>query len=653
MVTENIRLLAAIMFADMVGYTELMQEDEQLAKKYRDRQREILEDSILEHRGNVIQYYGDGSLCIFGSAIEAVKCAIDIQTRLRENEPRIQLRIGLHLGDIVYDDEGAYGDAVNLAARIEALSIPGGVLMSDRVNDELQGHPGIRTASLGKHDLKHIKRPVEIFAVHKKGLNIPTVASIKAKTGSSSQSIAVLPFVNMSGDVDNEYFSDGITEEIINALTRVDGLNVTSRTSSFAFKKQTKDVRKIGAELNVRYLLEGSVRRAANQVRITAQLINTTDGFHIWSEVFDRDLEDIFQVQDEISKKIATKLNENVKEVSDSQRLVQQGTDNIRAYNHYLKGKYYWHKWTPEDAQKSIEQFNHALDICPDYAEAYAGLAMSYSFLGAIGQTPSHEAYRKAEEAARKSLKYDDRISASHTALALVKVLLHWDFTGAQKHFEKALALGPESANVKQAYALFLKVQGRNKEAIRVLKEALEQDPLSLTINAELARAYLNAGKKQKALEQFSKTLELDANFRTAIEGKGWAYVALREYEKAEKIFEDYRESIAQKRKGITPLGYIYGKLGKTKKAEQILKLMSQREEEDENVSLAMDFAVVYLGLGDKEKVFKYLNQALDEHLGGILFIKTNPIWKEIWDDERFDEIIDAIGLNEKLAVVK
>ena len=650
MVTENIRLLAAIMFADMVGYTELMQQDEQLAKKNRDHHRAVLEDCILDHRGNVIQYYGDGSLSIFGSAIEAVKCAIAIQKRLLQ-DPKVPLRIGLHLGDIVYDDEGAYGDAVNLAARIESLASPGSVMMSDRVNDELQSHPGIETVSLGKHDLKHIKRPVEVFAVKHKELSVPTLSSIKTKTGSSSRSIAVLPFVNMSGDVDNEYFSDGITEEIINALARVEGLNVTSRTSAFAFKKMNKDIRDIGADLNVSHVLEGSVRRAANQVRITAQLINTRDGFHIWSEVFDRDLEDIFQVQDEISKKIAAKLKENVKDIAATEKLVQQGTDNVRAYNHYLKGKYYWHKWTPESVIKSIKQFNLALELCPDYSEAYAGLAMCYSYLGAIGQMPSQKAYEKAEKAALKSLKYDDRIPASHTALALVKILLHWDFKGAAKYFEKALALGPESPNVKQAYALFLKVQGKNKQAIRILKEALVQDPFSLTINAELARAYLNAGKNEKALGQFNKTLDLDSNFRTAIEGKGWAYVALGEYEKAEEIFEGYRNSIGQKLKGITQLGYIYGKLGKEEKAEEILNMMKQREDKDKEVSLAMDFAVVHLGLGNKEKVFDYLHRAYDEHLGGILFIKTNPIWADIRDDERFDELIDAIGLNEKQLV--
>ncbi len=452
----------------------------------------------------------------------------------------------------------------------------------------------------------------------------------------------------MSGETENEYFSDGITEEIINALTRVEGLNVTSRTSAFAFKGNSKDVREIGAELNVSHVLEGSVRRAANQVRITAQLINTKDGFHIWSEVFDRGLEDIFQVQDEISKKIAAKLKENVKEITAKERLVQQSTDSVQAYNHYLKGKYYWHKWTPEDVQKSIEQFKQAINLCPDYAEAYAGLALSYSYMGAIGQLPTKAAYEQAEMAARNSLKYNDRISASHAALAMVKMLHHWDFEGALKHFKRALALGPGTPNILQAYALYLKVMGRNKAAIRILKEAMEKDPLSLTINADLGRAYLNAGKPEKALSHFNKTLELDANFRTAIEGKGWAYVALGELEKALDIFEDYRISVGHKLKGVTQLGYIYGRLGKEEDVEQILKIMEQRDEEDKDVSLSMDFAVVYLGLEDREQVFRYLQQAFEERLGGILFIKTNPIWEPIRDDDRYHQLIEEIGLDKK-----
>jgi adenylate cyclase len=276
----SIRMLAAIMFTDMVGYTALMQQDEAKAKEKRDRHRKVLDELVTSHQGRILQFYGDGTLSIFGSAIEAVNCAVEIQKELRK-DPYIPIRIGIHSGDIVYEDEGVYGDGVNVASRIENLSVAGGVLLSEKVYDEIQNHPYLKAVYVGKHNLKNVMRPVKIFAVTTDGLTIPTIQEIAAKSNGGGKSIAVLPFVNMSGDPENEYFSDGITEEILNALTKVDGLLVTSRTSSFVFKGKNEDIRQIGEKLNVTHVLEGSVRRAGNKVRITAQLINTSDGYHI------------------------------------------------------------------------------------------------------------------------------------------------------------------------------------------------------------------------------------------------------------------------------------------------------------------------------------------------------------------------------------
>ena len=253
---EQQRKLAAIMFTDMVGYTALMQEDEQKAKRNRDRQRRVLEESIHGHHGKVLQYYGDGTLSVFGSVIEAVSSALEIQQELKK-EPQVPLRIGLHVGDIVYEDEGVYGDGVNIASRIESLSVPGGILISEKVFDEIKNHPALPAKSLGEFRLKNVKRPIEIFALINKGLTVPSAEDLPSKTDTSFKSIAVLPFVNMSADPENEYFSDGISEELINALTKVDGLLVTSRTSSFAFKGKTEDVRQIGSQLNVSRVLEG------------------------------------------------------------------------------------------------------------------------------------------------------------------------------------------------------------------------------------------------------------------------------------------------------------------------------------------------------------------------------------------------------------
>ena len=343
---NTIRMLSAIMFSDMVGYTALMQEDERKAKESRDRYRKALEENILKHQGKILQYYGDGALAVFGSAIHSALCAVEIQKELLK-PPEVSLRIGIHSGDIVHDDDGIYGDGVNIASRIESLSVPGGVLISDKLFDEIKNHSSLSAKLLGSYKLKNVKAPVKIYALTNPGLNIPTDQQLKAKTGfEEKQSIAVLPFVNMSADPENEYFSDGITEEILNALTNIDGLKVTSRTSSFAFKGKNEDIREIGTKLNVNSVLEGSVRKSGNKIRITAQLINTVDGYHVWSEVFNRNLEDIFEVQDEISRKIVNKLRERFSIKSSQESLIKSYTNNLDAYNDYLKGIFYFNKWT-------------------------------------------------------------------------------------------------------------------------------------------------------------------------------------------------------------------------------------------------------------------------------------------------------------------
>ena len=292
------RQLAAIMFTDMVGYTALMQQDEKIAKQLRDIHRLALEEETQNRDGQILQYYGDGSLSIYKSSIVAVDCAIAIQNRIKD---KVNLRIGLHVGDIVKDEDGSiYGNGVNVASRIESMAISGAVLVSGKLHDDIKNHSNFSTKLLGMFDLKNVDQPVDIYAITNSPLNVPANQDMKGKGHPKQRSIAVLPFTNMSADPENEYFSDGITEEILNALVKVEELKVTARTSSFVFKGKEIDIREIGKTLNVEHVLEGSVRKAGNKVRITAQLISTVDGYHLWSEKFDRNLEDIFAIQDEI-----------------------------------------------------------------------------------------------------------------------------------------------------------------------------------------------------------------------------------------------------------------------------------------------------------------------------------------------------------------
>jgi adenylate cyclase len=302
------RQLAAIMFTDIVGYTALMQKDEAKATKLRARHRAAFRAFHALYGGEIIQYYGDGTLSIFKSAVNAALCAIDIQKRLQLGGDPVPLRIGLHMGDIVFDSTEVYGDAVNFASRIENLGIASSILLSAKLNDELKNHTSISTTSLGHYDLKNIADGVEVFAISNNGITVPQLSEVNGKLKAPKNTIAVLPFVNMSESMKDEYFTDGITEEIINALSKINTIQVTSRTSSSVFKNKSVPLKQIAKELNVSAILEGSFRRSDDTVRITAQLIRADGDYHCWSESWNLKFENSFEIQEVISLHIAEKL---------------------------------------------------------------------------------------------------------------------------------------------------------------------------------------------------------------------------------------------------------------------------------------------------------------------------------------------------------
>ena len=640
---ESIRQLAAVMFTDMVGFTALMQKDEQKAKSNRDRHRKILEKHIFEHLGKILQYYGDGTLSIFGSAIEAVICAKEIQLELQK-EPQVPLRIGIHLGDIVYEDDGAYGDGLNVASRIESLSVAGAVLFSDKVHDEIKNQPELTKKSLGNYELKNVTRPVEVFALTHEGLTVPEPGELKGKGKKAENSVAVLPFVNMSADPENEYFSDGITEELINALTKVENLLVTSRTSSFAFKGKNHDIREIGSQLDVGTILEGSVRKAGNKVRITAQLINISDGYHFWSEVFDRELEDIFEVQDEISKMIASKLKKELISKKIKEPLVKSRTKNLEAYNLLLKGKFYFNKWSPPDVFKAMEFFKNASKKDPNYPLPYTWIAGCYSFLGAIGALPPQDAYPKAKEFALKSLELNNNLPEAHLSIGLVKLFFEWDWKGVRKSLQRAIELNPSYAGAYQFYAMYLKLMDKTEDAIRIAEQAHFLDPLSAPICDCLGDIYFHAGRFDLAIEQYRKTLELDPKYGTAHYGLGWTYWEKGEHKEALEIFEKIRKMPGSELWGISFLSYAYARLGNEEKAQEYLKELEKKKRTDKEVSYDIFLAIIYSGLRNYDNVFYHLDKAYHERHGSLIFMK-NRSWKEIQKDPRFKTLMDKMGL--------
>ncbi len=645
--TTPMRKLVAIMFADMLGYTAMMQDDEARAKVLRNRQQVALEKLTPAYNGIIVQFFGDGTLSIFDSAVDAVKCGIEIQKELQK-DPKVDLRIGIHSGDVVYDTQGLYGDCVNLASRIQSISIPGGVLISAKVYDEIKNHKDITAIALGNVLLKNVKQPIEIYAVTNEGLVVPTAAQVGVKAG-PDKSIAVLPFVNMSADLENEYFSDGISEEILNALTHVDGIQVIARSSSFIFKGKNEDVREIGIKLGVANVLEGTVRKVGKKIRINVQLINAINGYHVWSDTFNSELDDIFDVQDEIATKVVLRLKENFGVTEKVESVISASTENLDAYNLYLKGRYYWNKSTPENIFNAIKTFEDAIQIDPSFALPYCSLAYCYSFLGSSGLMPTSEAYPKAKDYTLKAIELDPNHAESHLSLATIKFYHNWDFDGAEASLKKAQALGLNSSLFNQVYGWFLIAKGDFDQAIEKIEKALELDPLSLPLISTLGDAYSFAGRFDEALAQFDKVIELEPTFRRAFEGRGMVYLARGENEKAVKELEHYHELVGHPLKGLSGLGHAYAAAGQIDKALECVEKLNQREMEDPGILLYMDYAFLYSGMKEYDKAFYYLNKTYEQRMGiacvGMIYCIRYPMLQGLKSDPRYNELLHKMGL--------
>ena len=658
------------MFADLVGYTALMQEDEGQAKASRDRNRDALVHRVGDHDGKILQFYGDGALSVFQSAIQAVEAAIAIQNDLRA-PPAVSVRIGLHTGDIIHDDEGVFGDGVNLAARVQALAVPGGILISEKVYDDVKNQRNIQTRPLGSFALKNVKRPMEIWAISNPGLAVPDPGEMGSRPSEYRRSVAVLPFMNMSSDPENEFFSDGITEELINALTRIHGLQVTARTSSFAFKGKKQDVRAIGEELGVVMVLEGSVRRVGDRVRITAQLINAKDGYHLFSKTYDRDLLNIFETQDEIAQTIATELQgsfqpgpttvqkKREKKPRDTHVPVPgEKTGNseespgnpthfhdTNAYTEFLKGVHKFNQWTPEGARSALRHFDKSVEMDPECALPYSGIATAYTFLAAMGQMPGSIAYPRAKEAALKAMNLEATTAESHAAMATVLFFYDWDFAGAYRHFQKALTLTPGAAPLRKLYAMYLMALGDGDAAEEELQWALQMDPLSSSIRTALGEALVHRERFDEAEAQLRRVLELDPDFRAAREVLGWVFIAQGMFEEALAELKEIPGRTGDPFKVIPHRMSALAGLGRLEEATQLFHLLEERREREPEVSLEVDFAFAHLALGEKERTLDYLEEAVERRLGMVVFFNSSPAWREIRSHPRFQDLLKKVGI--------
>jgi len=456
-------------------------------------------------------------------------------------------------------------------------------------------------------------------------------------------SIAVLPFINMSADNEQEYFCDGMAEELINALTKIKDLRVVARTSAFSFKGEKLDIREIGKKLSVGTVLEGSVRKAGNRFRITAQLVNVADGYHLWSERFDRQMEDVFAIQDEISLAIVDKLKLKLLK-EEKAKLVKHHTENLDAYNFYLKGRYFWNKRTEHGLKKSLENLQRAIEIDPEFALAHAGLSDTYATLGWYGFLPRKDAFTRAKAEAIKALEIDDTVGEAHASLANIKTWCDWDWVDAEREYKRALALNSSDAETHHMYAHFLEAMGRFEEAIREMKQALELEPLSLNINSCIGKNLYFARKYNEAIEQLQKTLEMDPNYFDPHAWLGMAYAKKGMHEQAIKKLQKGTTFIGISPIMIAALGYAYASAGKRSEAQKRLnqlKGLSRKEHVDPYF-----LAWIYAGLDERERAFEWLNKAYEERSMYMTLLKVDPLFDNLRSDAKFTELLKKMGLD-------
>ncbi len=639
---EKQHKLAAIMFTDIVDYSALMAKDEQNALRILEKNRDTLKHHIMQFNGEWLKEMGDGSLSIFPSIMDVVNCALKIQNSLK-NESDFSIRIGIHIGDVVVEGGDVFGDGVNVASRIEKVAEPGGICVSGQVYANIRNKRDIEAILLGEKTFKNIDNAITVYALAKKSAHEKPTSSQHAKQvthKNSKPSIAVLPFRDMSPEKDQEWFCNGIADEIINALTHIEGLHVAALTSTLSSKEKHEDIREIGRRLNVESVLEGSVRKANNKLRITAQLIKVADGYHLWSECYDRNMEDVFEIQDEISLTVVKELKiQLLGEEKDA--IVKHHTKNLEAYNLYLKGSYHANKRDEVDLKKAIEYFKKALDIDPEYAMAYARLADSYLHLAAYSDVPA-EAYTKAKEAALKALDIDDKLAEAHAALAGIKMDHEWDWAGAEKEYRRSQELDPLLLSIyKFTMGVFNSLR-RIDEAIELSHKASEIDPDFRRVYETIISLNCKQENYDGAFEAHRKMIEITGSCDAWGKAQlGYIYGMTGEKDNAEEILND----LIKRRNEEFPLSlrkaYVCSGLEVDDKAEKALKEL----EENENIEYipALSIALLYLSLGEHEKVFEWLDKAYEEFNTLMMFIETVPKLKKMRLDERFKALLKKI----------
>ena len=519
------RRLAAILAADVASYSRLMGADEEgTLRQLKAHRKELVDPKITEHRGRIVKTTGDGMLVEFVSVVDAVRCAVDIQRGMAERnaeiprETRIEIRIGINVGDIISDADDIYGDGVNVAARLEALAEPGGICVSQVVHDQVRDKLSFSFEDMGEQTIKNIARPV---GVHR--IQLGEHAAPKRSAGTSGElnlsasdrpAVAVLPFVNMSGDPEQEYFADGISEDIITGLSKLRWFFVIARNSSFTYKGKAVDVKRAARELGVRYVLEGSVRKGGNRVRITAQLIDAATGNHIWADRYDGEMSDIFALQDEITKKVVAAIEPRLLE-AEGVRLQDRSPDDLGAWEMTIRANSLFWRLTKAEIASSIEMLQRTVERYPEYAPAHSLLAFMMLVSGYVGSRLTEPQLQRAASLAIRAAELDDSDPSAHLALGFAAFMKRQTISAAAE-FHRALSLNPNFAAAHGYLGWALVFDGQTDLANAHLEEAMRMsphDPQNAIFNTGIAIVHYLAGRYAQAVEYSNKALQQRSTF--------------------------------------------------------------------------------------------------------------------------------------------
>lgn len=674
------RKLAAILFTDIVGYTAIMHRSEEEAVTAVKRHNEVMEAAARRYSGEILNFYGDGCLCIFPSVIEALECALEVQQNLQA-PPVVPLRIGVHIGEVFFEGDKVLGDDVNIAARILTLAQERTVLFSAEVRDKIRNRPQLKSVALGTFTFKNLEEPMEVFALAAGGLRVPEAQRLEGKLekpphrkkrrfqwiGGSiavfliiavlllvmqfkeggrqmekEKSIAVLPFVNISNDPEQNYFTDGMTEEIITQLNKVSDLKVISRSTAMLYKNTHKSTRQIARELGVASVLAGSIRKAGDDIRISAQLIDARSQEQLWAENYDHQrLSNVFSIQSEVARQIARELNARLSR-EEKVNLDERPTNNPEAYDLFLQARYAFANAPSFAIAETL--LLKAIQLDPSFSLAYSYLANLYVLEATwSGYLQPAVSARKAMHVLQDKLQ-NDTLYIDFNTLASIEFLFNKNYPQAEYYYQRSISTNPKEELTYNMYGLLLTILGRIDEALAQLDKARALSPVSSFEAIQRAEAYFASARYDEAIAHYRKAIETFPTGTNLLDGLGRCYVQQKRYTEAIQILS--KALVQQTRRPPSTVAYLAlanFRLNDAQKADSLIEELKQRAARNEKGTNVF-IALYYSAVNDRDAAFHYLNEAFGSGDVDLIWLKQEPSFANLRSDARFAAYLRKAG---------